>query len=366
MARITSLSMLLDTTGKDYLAEVYGKVIANVEKGTISGMLKNTDLSGNPVSGTVEAKRFAFAQEKAYGTARTAGKGDSIKVRPVTVAINQDKELVSEIETKDTSLYGVEGVIERRAEEHSASMIRALEKAFFAQAATDATLVTGTATDAQGMFEEEVLAIETTKNDFINGVPRNMIHIIKSPQEYSKLRKWINTDANNANVLTNIEEFGILNGVHVYSSIDLPAGVGTIGMCIGSVAQPVLPKGYEAEKIQLSNAYALELFYSYGTVSVMPELIIKRASDSPVVVTGVTLNKSTTSIVVDASQTLVETVAPAGATNKGVVWDSSNDAVATVDEDGEVTGVSAGTAVIKVITIDGQYEATCTVTVTAQ
>lgn len=280
MARIESLQILLETTGKDYLAELYGKVIENVQKGTISGILKNTDLSGDPTSGTVEAKRFAFAQERPYGTARAAGKGDKVVARPVTVAIDQDREIVSELEFKDTTLYGVEGLLERRAKEHELSMVRALELAFFAISGAGATAVTGAATDPQGMFEEEVLAIETVKNNFVNGVPRNMIHVVKTPQEYSKLRQWINTDTNNANILTNIEEFGVLNGVRVYSSIYLPSDVGTIAMCIGSVAQPVLPKSYEAEKIQLSNAFALELFYSYGTKCVMPELIFKRALPS--------------------------------------------------------------------------------------
>ena len=36
MARITSLNILLDPTGKAYLAELYGRVIENVEKKTIS------------------------------------------------------------------------------------------------------------------------------------------------------------------------------------------------------------------------------------------------------------------------------------------------------------------------------------------
>lgn len=65
MARISSLNMLLDTEGKDLLAEEYGKVIENIEKTAISGQLKNTDLSGTPTSGTVEAKRFVNASSKA-------------------------------------------------------------------------------------------------------------------------------------------------------------------------------------------------------------------------------------------------------------------------------------------------------------
>ena len=46
-----------------------------------------------------------------------------------------------------------------------------------------------------------------------------------------------------------------------------------------------------------------------------------------------------------------------------ISWSSSNPNVATVDEYGKVTGVSAGTAVITVTSADGGFTATCTVTV---
>ena len=81
MARIDSLSIQLqtDATAKDKLAEEYGKVIANLQKSTISSVLKNNDLSGDPASGTVEAKRFANATAEDYGTARGHGYADKIK-----------------------------------------------------------------------------------------------------------------------------------------------------------------------------------------------------------------------------------------------------------------------------------------------
>lgn len=104
MPRITSLNMLLESEGKDYLAELYGKVIENVQKALVSSGMKNTDLSGDPVSGSVEAKRFANATSKDYGTARAAGKGDAVKASPVTIVIDQDKEIVEELEEKDIKL----------------------------------------------------------------------------------------------------------------------------------------------------------------------------------------------------------------------------------------------------------------------
>ena len=59
------------------------------------------------------------------------------------------------------------------------------------------------------------------------------------------------------------------------------------------------------------------------------------------------------------------TVAPANATNKNVTWSSNNTGVATVDENGTVTGVAAGSAVITATTVDGGFTASCQVTVTA-
>ena len=59
MGRIASLAILTqDGAGKDYLAETYGKVIEGVMKTLVSANMKNADLSGNPASGSVEAKRF--------------------------------------------------------------------------------------------------------------------------------------------------------------------------------------------------------------------------------------------------------------------------------------------------------------------
>ena len=79
--RIESLSVLLDgsSDGKMLLKEAYEGVLENVQKGAVSVQLKNTDLSGDPLAGTVEAKRFANATAQNYGTARTGGKGDNVK-----------------------------------------------------------------------------------------------------------------------------------------------------------------------------------------------------------------------------------------------------------------------------------------------
>lgn len=277
MPRITALNILLDTTGKEYLSELYGKTIEGVQKALISGPMKNMDLSGDPVSGTVEAKRFVNATSKAYGTARTAGKGDAVKAKPVTVAIDTDKEIVEELEDKDVRLYGVDGVLDRRSANHILRMAAELDNAFFAAAAGSANALN---MSGYASVSEELEAIiqecETTQNDFVDGVPRSMMHLILSPKYYGKVRNDLDKQTNNANVDTSAEEFYAWHGVRTYSCVHLPAGCDYLLMVDGSVAQPVMADQYTAEKIPLSNAYGVELFYHYGTKVVTPDLIFKK------------------------------------------------------------------------------------------
>jgi Listeria/Bacterioides repeat len=80
-------------------------------------------------------------------------------------------------------------------------------------------------------------------------------------------------------------------------------------------------------------------------------------------VSGVSLDRSSLSLLPGSTATLVATVAPASATNKSLTWSSSNTGVATVNANGIVTAVKDGTATITVTTVDGSYKATCTVTV---
>ena len=86
---------------------------------------------------------------------------------------------------------------------------------------------------------------------------------------------------------------------------------------------------------------------------------------TPVAVESVALNKTTLTLEQGQAETLTATVIPDNAANKNLSWDSDNKAVATVDEDGKVSALTAGTANITVTTEDGGKTATCVVTVTA-
>lgn len=80
-------------------------------------------------------------------------------------------------------------------------------------------------------------------------------------------------------------------------------------------------------------------------------------------VTGVSLDKSQIELKVDETYKLIASITPSNAANKDLIWSSSNSSVAKVDEKGNVTALSPGTAEITVKTVEGSFTATCTVNV---
>ncbi|MDR0891301.1 MAG: Ig domain-containing protein [Mediterranea sp.] len=80
-------------------------------------------------------------------------------------------------------------------------------------------------------------------------------------------------------------------------------------------------------------------------------------------VTSVTLTPITLTLIVGEAGTLTATIAPDNATDKSLTWSSSNTDVATVDKDGKVTAVTAGTATITAKSKNDKAS-TCEVTIT--
>lgn len=80
-------------------------------------------------------------------------------------------------------------------------------------------------------------------------------------------------------------------------------------------------------------------------------------------VTGVTLNKTSMSIDVGDEFQLLANVLPEDATDKRVTWDSDDESIATVDDNGLVKAVKVGKARISVYTQDGEFTKVCEVTV---
>jgi len=80
-------------------------------------------------------------------------------------------------------------------------------------------------------------------------------------------------------------------------------------------------------------------------------------------VTDVTLNKNEVFLVIGKTETLIATVQPDDVSNKKVTWKSSNPSVATVSDNGLVTAIKDGNAIITVTTKNGKKTATCFVSV---
>lgn len=87
------------------------------------------------------------------------------------------------------------------------------------------------------------------------------------------------------------------------------------------------------------------------------------APDLQGAVTGVSLSSRDLVLTEGQSESLVATVSPEDANNKEVVWSSSDEEVATVDQEGLVNALQEGNAVIYVTTLEGGFVDSCMVTV---
>ena len=82
-------------------------------------------------------------------------------------------------------------------------------------------------------------------------------------------------------------------------------------------------------------------------------------------VTGISVSPTSLSLVEGESGDITATVSPSNADDKTVIWDSSDNSVATVSN-GKVTAVKAGSATVTAKSADGGFTASCAVTVAAK
>ena len=94
-----------------------------------------------------------------------------------------------------------------------------------------------------------------------------------------------------------------------------------------------------------------------------PFIVKKCKITSSIQATGVKLSDTSIELFETATKMLKPTISPSNATNKSVLWSSSDPSVATVNVDGVVTAVSQGSAVITCTTKDSSHVAKCTVKV---
>jgi len=276
MARTKAISLIQNGATKVELAELSGLVIQNIQKDTLASGLKSQSYTGNPASGSVEYRRFKNSVSQDYGTARAAGKGTALTVPPTTVNLNTHKEIVEEAAKFDLDTFGVGNIMARRADNHVDTVAAEFDTAFFQAAFDEGTAFTApaSATDPGKIVEALIQTLETVKNDFVRGVPRNIMRLVLSPAFYGDMRDYLDKTVHNANVDTAAEDFTTFHGVRVYSSVFLPANAKAVIMIEGAIAQPAVIYPYkDPEKIPLSNDYGVSMFYDFGTKVLTPDLV---------------------------------------------------------------------------------------------
>ena len=178
----------------------------------------------------------------------------------------------------DLDTFGVGNIMARRADNHVDTVAAEFDTAFFQCAVNEGTAFETVETDVEAIVEAFIQTLETVKNDYVRGVPRNIMRLVCDPSFYGKIRNYLDKNVQNANVDSAAEDFATFHGVRCYSSVFVPSGTNAIIMIDGAIAQPAVIYPYkEPEKIPLSNDYGVSMFYDYGTKALTPDLIFHYA-----------------------------------------------------------------------------------------
>lgn len=169
------------------------------------------------------------------------------------------------------------------------------------------------------------------------------------------------------------------NGLSQFSNITIPSTVTSIGCgafadCSGlqslycyATTPPTMDSSDCFNTYNTTTLCVLSpSFNAYNTTNWWNQFYKKYAVDDEgnILVTGLSLNMTNKTLYVNETLQLTATIIPNVASNKSVSWTSSDSSVATVDNNGLVTAIATGTAVIKVTTTDGSnLSASCNVTV---
>ena len=298
MAMTDALSIYLENgTTKAYLKNVLAGIFENYQKEALSARFKSKNANLNRAAGSYEFKRFANSTVRDYGTARTAGKGDKIIAPPITVNLDKNKEIVEEVNFFDAdgsfTDEGFKAMVERRKTNFELSVTDFLDLDFFSVAKAGGTAATAlgvTDLDSTKSFKRLIETLigkfektgkNGTENKYVRGIDRRYMALILDSSLYGLVKDELN-DCRNFSQMISDEKFTGINGVACFSSVNLPDGVDYELMTMDSIAQPVLPSGFEFEKIPLSIEYAMEMFFRYGSKVLAPELVLhgKLAADA--------------------------------------------------------------------------------------
>lgn len=266
-----SLNVYLSQSELDKLHEVLGGVVENIQTSAVSEAIKNKNGSGDPEGGSVIYKRFKNAQLKDKGTARAAGKGDALRDANVIVNIDTDKEVIEELQNKDVKLLGVPALAEKRAANAAKRITAFLDRQFFAVAKAAATAYAGSETTPKAIVDDMIVAAKSVQSDYIDGIDAEDLCIVLDAQFRKAVKNDLDALPNGTAASNGL--IGVYDGIEVHESNRMPENTHVMVMLKGAVAQPQYVSEYDAEKIPLDDAIALELFSYSGCAALNPEAI---------------------------------------------------------------------------------------------
>ena len=131
---------------------------------------------------------------------------------------------------------------------------------------TAGTEVELTAEKIEDQLEEMIQSVETTSDDFTDGVERDMIVLSVKPSVYGKVRNYIDSVANSVNGVS----YNVFHDVEIVSNHRQTKDI--ICFIRGAVAQPTKIDDYSLEKVPFADAIGLETFIHMGTKAIYGNL----------------------------------------------------------------------------------------------
>ncbi|MBB6462686.1 Ig-like domain-containing protein [Flammeovirga kamogawensis] len=117
------------------------------------------------------------------------------------------------------------------------------------------------------------------------------------------------------------------------------------------------------EEVTISEAItSLSIHAPSGGYNINWVKIKSKEDNTDIAPNSIALSTSSIALTIGEQQTITANILPSNATDKSIVWSSSNPAIAAVDQNGFITAISGGSAIITGTT-SNQLNATCTVTV---
>ncbi len=256
---------------KDQLKDVLAGVIENIQVTAVSEKIKNKKGSGDPEGGSITYKRLANATLQPKGTARTAGHGNPLEDENVIINLDDDKEIVEELQQKDVKLLGIAGLAEKRMGNFAKRVSAYLDTKFFATAKTAGTAYAGAKTDIKDIVDEMIVSAKTTSSKYIDGIDAEDLVIVLDAQARKAMKNELDALPNGTEAKNGL--IGMYDSIEVHESNRLGQNVHAFVMLKESVAEPWYVSEYNAEKIPLDDAIALENFLYCGCGALNAEAI---------------------------------------------------------------------------------------------